>query len=98
MFLSSCWNNSINQEKTNSISTNTWKEVKAKNIKEMCDSVEKWENINSVAMKIWEWRRESDDGFKQVYSYWDDSSLESCRITFYEKKVIAKTYYNNYWK
>lgn len=41
MFLTSCWNNSINQEKTNSSSTNSWQE------KVEANSGKTWENTNS---------------------------------------------------
>ena len=113
VLLSSCWNNSINQEKTNSSSTNSWQEKveinessinswnlniwtenKSENIKEMCQSVNKWDSFESVVKKIWKWKLASDSWDTQTYVYWSDYS-ESCRIMIMEGKVYTKLYYNN---
>lgn len=126
VLLSSCWNNWINQEKTNSSSTNSWQEKvetnsgktwentnswkvessinswnlniwtenKSENIKEMCQSVNKWDSFESVVKKIWKWKLASDSWDTQTYVYWSDYS-ESCRIMIMEGKVYTKLYYNN---
>ena len=56
VLLSSCWNNWINQEKTNSSSTNSWQEKVEANSGKTWENTNSWKvesSINSWNLNIW---------------------------------------------
>lgn len=85
VFLFSC---SIN-EKDENISKE--KNISSKNVKNICDSVSKWENFEDFEKKFWEATLLSQTSETSAYYYWDKTS-EACTIYVSNWEVIDKVY------